>query len=671
MEDQRPSVQLSDVLNENRETVQRDLARRLAKQEKSSALFSFLGYGPLAFLLSGIVPGNFLWGWLAVLVATEISGIAICFALQRSLDQPPRRQRLSRLLMVNLGINGSVWGSSILLPGVLEAQGVWTLLLVFISVVAIASTQVLAVRPDSLAAYTLGILAPTLLSGLFLDRMPLAIGLATAGLFVMCQLYGWTTRKQVLDSIAAELTIRKAKEAAEAANRAKSVFLSNMSHELRTPLNAILGYTQLLSRQDNLTAQQRRQLDAMHTSGEHLLTLIGDILDISKIEAQKREIAVAPFSLPRMLEQVIEIAQPKAKQKGVDLLLDRSPSLPGWVQGDESRVRQILLNLLANGIKFSPAGRVTLRARYGPEGAGTLHCEVADTGIGIPADKLETIFEPFTQLAPDAQGREGAGLGLAICRRLAALMGGSVTATSRIGQGSTFRFAIPLPATGACESAAPMARKICGYRGNRRRLLVVDDNPVNATLLSDILAPLGFEIRTAASGREALRLAQESPPDLVLLDLVMPDMDGVETAREWRRHPGLGKRPIVGVSATVTDDARKQAFSEACDAFLGKPVQLDELLQTIGRLLGLEWETADLSPAQAPAASLTPAMLAGLTPELRRHLGDAALTLDGDRIAALIPHVKAIDNTVARTLSEHVDRFDFQSILCALGEEPA
>lgn len=660
----------SDVLVENREVVQKDLARRLAKQEMVSGLFSFLGYVPQAFLLTGVVPADFLWGWLAVLIAAEMSGAAICFALQKSLDQPIRRERLSRLLMLNLAFNGTVWGSSILLPGVLEAQGVWTLQLVFICGVAIASTHVLAVRPGCLGAFTFGILAPSILSALFGEAMPLALGIAAAGLLAMCQLYGWTTRKQVLDSIAAELTIRKAKEAAETANRTKSLFLSNMSHELRTPLNAILGYTQLLSRQDNMTEQQRRQLDVMHASGEHLLTLIGDILDLSKIEAQKMEISKAPFSLDSLLEQVLEITRPRASQKGLDLRLDKDLSLPAWVLGDESRVRQILLNLLANAVKFSSAGGVTLRARYSPQGAGTLHCEVADTGIGIPADKLEAIFEPFTQLAPDAQGREGAGLGLAICRRLAAMMGGTVTAASRVGQGSTFCFTASLPPTPACEPAdAPVEQKICGYRGVRKHLLVVDDNPVNAVLLSDILVPLGFEIQTAGSGREALRLALESPPDLVLLDLVMPGLDGVETATELRHHAQLGAMPIVGISATVTDNERKQAFSDACDAFLGKPVQLDQLLQTIGQLLGLEWETADIARTKQATTKLSPGMLAGLAPALRENLGDAALALDGDRISALIPQIEAVDAALARTLSDVINRFDFQSILCAVGEE--
>ncbi|HEX5393218.1 MAG TPA: histidine kinase dimerization/phospho-acceptor domain-containing protein [Rhodocyclaceae bacterium] len=303
------------VLCENREAVQRELIGRLAKQEMASGLFSFLGYGPQAFLLANTVSHNFLWTWLALVVVGEMSNATICFFLQKSGDQPTRSKRLMLLLTCTLAFSGSVWGSVILLPGVMDNLTIWALQQVAIGVVAIASTQALAANPGCLAAFTLGILGPTILSGLSGGHIPFPFGVAAAGLFVMCQLYGLTTRKLVIESIEAEFASRKAKDAAEAASRAKSVFLSNMSHELRTPLNAILGYTQLLSRQDNMTAQQRRQLNVMRGSGEHLLTLIGDILDLSKIEAQKMELSEAPFSLDGLLDEVVEIMQPRAKQK--------------------------------------------------------------------------------------------------------------------------------------------------------------------------------------------------------------------------------------------------------------------------------------------------------------------------------------------------------------------
>jgi CheY-like chemotaxis protein/anti-sigma regulatory factor (Ser/Thr protein kinase) len=355
--------------------------------------------------------------------------------------------------------------------------------------------------------------------------------------------------------------------------------------------------------------------------------LISDILDLSRIEARKLELTAAPFRLSQLLEQTVEITKVKADQKNLYLQYEADPTLPECVRGDERRVRQILLNLLSNAVKFTPQGSVTLRVHYDPANGGSLQCEVADTGIGIAKDKLESIFEPFIQLTPDAQGREGVGLGLTITRRLATLMGGSVTVASQLGQGSTFRFSVPLPSAPLTEEvAAPTARQICGYRGPRKNVLVADDNPTNVGLLVAILEPLGFTVFTAGNGREALRQALERTPDLVLLDLVMPEMDGVEAVRQMRQHKELKATPIVGVSATVTGSERKQAFAAACDGFLGKPIQVSELLQTIGRLLQLEWDLAAPDRAvvsagdgaRAQTALPPPAVLAALRRTVER-----------------------------------------------------
>jgi signal transduction histidine kinase/DNA-binding response OmpR family regulator len=382
-----------------------------------------------------------------------------------------------------------------------------------------------------------------------------------------------------------------ARRSAETANQAKSVFLASMSHELRTPLNAILGYAQILKPQPNLTPAQRRQLDVMHASGEHLLTLINDILDLSKIESQKIGLVESPFNLPRLLHQIVEITRVKAGQKMLRLECQTQSPLPECVRGDECRIRQILLNLMANAVKYTRQGGVTLRVRYEPADGGSLHCEVADTGIGIPADKIEAIFEPFVQLAPESQGREGVGLGLTITRRLTAMMGGTVTVESRVGVGSTFRFSMPLPAADVIGPVPEQGlQNVRGYRGARKRVMVVDDDTINTELLTAILEPLGFEVRTAGNGRDALEQALQCPPDLVLLDMVMPEMDGIETVRQMRQRTELNATRVVGVSATVTDNERKQAFAAACDGFLGKPLQVTGLLQMMERLLQIEWE---------------------------------------------------------------------------------
>jgi signal transduction histidine kinase/DNA-binding response OmpR family regulator len=384
-----------------------------------------------------------------------------------------------------------------------------------------------------------------------------------------------------------------AKEQAEDANRVKSVFLSTMSHELRTPLTAILGYTQILKRQNNLFDRQRQQLEIIHTSGEHLLSLIDDILDMGKIEAQKMELEELMFDLPSLLGQVFNIARIKAEEKDLSLVYETSDGLPEYVRGDDCKLKQILLNLLSNAVKYTRRGKVTLRVSYDYGDTGLFRCEVADTGIGIASDKLQTIFEPFTQLAAEGQVREGSGLGLAITKRLVTLMLGRIGTESELGRGSTFWVEVPLPTASAGEIAVETARvTVTGYRGERKSILLAEDNITNASMLVSMLEPLGFEIITAGNGQVAVNLAIEQRPDLVLLDLLMPVMDGFEAVKEMRRRRELDETRIIGISASATKSMLRDEFIAACDDFAAKPIQLDTLLEKIGSQLRIVWETA-------------------------------------------------------------------------------
>jgi len=388
-----------------------------------------------------------------------------------------------------------------------------------------------------------------------------------------------------------ELTV--AKEQAESASRAKSDFLASMSHELRTPLNAILGYAQILIHDGNLSDIQRQQLGIMRGSGEHLLTLINDILEVGKIEASRMEVESLVFDLPALLRQVFNLTKLHAEEKELQFEYEVDSPLPTYVRGDERKLRQILLNLLSNAVKYTRRGGVTLRVNYDPTGAGLFRCEVVDSGIGIPSDKLEAIFEPFTQLVHDRQVREGTGLGLNITKRLLELMHGRIGVESIPGKGSTFRIEVELPALVDDEVALEKTDcHVTGYSGQRKRILVVDDNVSNTSMLISLLEPLGFDLNTAQNGREALQRAEQQHPDLVLLDLVMPEMNGLEAARLIRENRELAGIRIIGASATVTDVAYKESFVAICDDFVTKPIRVDLLLEKIGSLLGIEWDSS-------------------------------------------------------------------------------
>jgi PAS domain S-box-containing protein len=413
----------------------------------------------------------------------------------------------------------------------------------------------------------------------------------------------------------------RARQAADAANEAKSQFLANMSHELRTPLNAILGYAQLLLNDAGRDARTMTGLETIRQSGELLLTLINDILDVSAIEAGKMVLYPEPVDLQAFLQAVTSIVRIKADQKHLRLTLHAAPGLARIVHVDEKRLRQVLLNLLSNAVKFTDAGEVQLRVY--PLGAADatvrLRFEVKDSGsgIGIGPDQVGTIFEPFVQ-APGVQRRYGgSGLGLAISRHLLSLMGSDIHVDSRVGTGSCFRFDLELPVENELPHVPAVAQRriVTGYTGARRRLLVVDDIETNRMSLLALLAPLGFEVFAADDGQKGVNLAQTLRPDLILMDAVMPGMDGLEATRRLRAMTQTRNVPIIIVSAGTTPEDRKNGLEVGANAFLPKPLDMLRLLEEIGILLELTWLT-EPSDAQAESAAAQRPMVAPPAQEL-------------------------------------------------------
>jgi CheY-like chemotaxis protein len=468
-----------------------------------------------------------------------------------------------------------------------------------------------------------------------------------------------------------EIVVRKrAEETAQAANRAKSTFLSNMSHELRKPLNGILGYAQILQRERNLTSTQIDGLNIIQKSGHHLLTLINDILDLAKIEAGKLALYPTAINLPHFLDGVVSIMQMVAQQKALQLIFDVPKYLPVAVEADEKRFRQVLLNLLGNAVKFTDKGSITLRVLCVDKKWGSIRFEVQDTGVGMTPEQAQKIFRPFEQVGDEKKQREGTGLGLSITHQLVNLMGGDLKVSSVLGKGSTFSFEIHLPVLeeSNLEQQTVENKQITGYYGERRKILIVDDKVENRQVLLDLLKPLGFDISLATNGKEGVEQALAIHPNLILMDLVMPVMNGFEAVRAIEKNHVINNVPIIAVSASVFESDLKKSQIVGCQEFLSKPVDSNKLFTMMEKYMGIKWfyETAVsiTKPMETSTSEIIPPPLSEL-----EILYELTMFGNLERIQEKAKQLENMDEKYtpfAYKLREHAKNFEDEPILALL-----
>ncbi|MEG5054474.1 MULTISPECIES: ATP-binding protein [unclassified Microcoleus] len=404
--------------------------------------------------------------------------------------------------------------------------------------------------------------------------------------------------------------LKEAKMAADTANHAKSEFLANMSHELRTPLNGILGYSQIMERDQTTTPKQKDAIHIIHQCGSHLLTLINDILDISKIEASKMELDSSSFNFSSFLIGVVEMCRIRAEQKEITFSYQVLNQLPNAVKADEKRLRQVLINLLGNAIKFTEKGGVIFKVGVIATGEDSeqsqltkIRFHIQDTGIGMAPEQLEKIFLPFEQVGNSQRKAEGTGLGLAIAQKIVQLMGGEIKVESILGQGSIFSFDLELTQSAEfiTQPSVNTSINLTGFKGNKNKILLVDDRLENRGFIRSFLEPLGFKIMEACNGQEGLNKAIDFQPDMIITDLVMPVMDGFEMSRRFRKSSEFKDVILIASSASVFEFDRQNSQEAGCNEFLSKPIQVEELLEVLKNYLQIEWiydQPADLAIAQ-------------------------------------------------------------------------
>ena len=470
------------------------------------------------------------------------------------------------------------------------------------------------------------------------------------------------TYRQHLEQLVIERTaeLETAKTIAESANRAKSVFLSNMSHELRTPLNAILGFSQLMERDISISKQHKKELQTINHAGQHLLALINDVLEISRIEAGRTIVNNAPFDLNELLAAISDIVRGRADIKDLTFSVERHGNLPRFVCGDEHHLRQVLINLLNNAVKYTDKGNVALRITPSND---NLCFEISDTGAGISDEDQTKIFQAFYQTENGIAKGEGTGLGLAISQEFVRLMGGEIMVKSVLGQGSTFTFTLNLPESSDPENL-PMQRQVLSVLSPLPiKVLVAEDNADNRLLITRVLENVNFEVCTADDGKQAVAIFQSWQPDFIWMDMRMPIMDGYQATRAIRALPDGKKTKIAALTASAFAEDRAEILAAGCDDMLTKPFSEDKLFQMMGQLLSLEYSYEPIQLVTSVEKETNMDVdFSLLSVEIRKELHQAAELLDVEAVLAIVAKIKEDYPQQASAIETLLSEFRFEQI---------